>query len=461
MQASHTRAAVSARFDDRSVVTHAGLLPLTRLAENVGFADLATERIRIPGDTGANPDAKLLSIVAAMATGADSINDCDVLRTAAAHKLHHGIRAPSTLGTFLRRFDIGHTAALDTFATQILIRLARHTGNRLLPGVDHYAIVDLDSKITRVYGRDKAGANYGYTGVRGYNFLAATLSTPIAAPVIVAARLRGGQADTRRNATSFIKQALRTARGCGATAELLVRADSGYYVCSLIHAILEAGARFSITMPLRAPIRAAITAINDNDWTSITYATPVFDEDTRTWIHTAQVAETGYTAFINPTDHPEGPVTARLVVRRHRAGTRTDQGELFPVWRYHTIFTDTGLGTAETEHQHRGRAGTIEAVFADLNNSALAHFPSGQFHANAAWLTLAVLTHNLLRTLGALASRLHAKARTATIRRHLITVPARLTRTARRLTLRLPENWPWRDPWQDMFTATAQPPPTT
>jgi hypothetical protein len=440
-------------------MSHAGLLPLLRLTENVGFADLATERIRIPGPAGANPDAKLLSLVAGMAAGADSIDDCDVLRTGAMNRLFRGVRAPSTLGTFLRGFDIGHATALDTFAAHVLTRLAAQTGGRLLPGVDQYAIVDLDSKITRVHGSQKVGANHGYTRIRGYNFLAATLSTPIAAPVIVATRLRGGQADTRRGATSFIKQALRTARGCGATGNLLVRGDSGYYVSSLIHAIAAAGARFSITMRQHPGLHTMIDTITEDRWQPITYATPVFDQHTQTWIHTAEVAETPYTAFTNPTAHPEGPITARMIVRRYRVETRTDQGELFPVWRYQAIFTNTGLDTVAAEQQHRGRAGTIEQIFADLNNSALAHFPSGQFHANAAWLTLAALTHNLLRTLGVLASRFHARARTGTIRRQLITVPARITRTARRLTLHLPRNWPQHDSWLGLFAATAQPPP--
>jgi hypothetical protein len=209
-----------------------------------------------------------------MAAGADSIDDLDVLRTGAMDRLFRGIRAPSTLGTFLRRFDIGHATALEAFAAQVLTRLTRSTGGRLLPGVGDYATVDLDSKITRVYGSRKVGANYGYTHVRGYNFLAATLSTPIAAPAILATRLRGGQADTRRGATSFLRQALRTARGCGATGQLLARSDSGYYVCSLLHAIVDAGARFSITMRQHPGLAAVIAGIDERDWVPITYATP-------------------------------------------------------------------------------------------------------------------------------------------------------------------------------------------
>lgn len=244
-------------------------------------------------------------------------------------RLFRGSWAPSTLGTFLRGFEIGHATALETIAAQVLIDLAWRA-LWLLAGAGEYAFLDLDSKITEVYGRQKVGANYGYTSVRGYNFLAATLSTPIAASVITATRLRGGDADTRRSVTSFVKQAIRTARACGATGPLLVRGDSGYYVGSLIRAIVEAGACFSITMPQHAPIRAAIAAIAEDAWEPITYATPVFDEDTQTQVSSAQVAETTYTAFTNPTLNPGEKTTARLIVRRHRVLARDEQDELFP-----------------------------------------------------------------------------------------------------------------------------------
>lgn len=456
MQESHTPGAVSATFTDQSVVANAGLVPLLRIARTVGLDILAQQRITVAGSTGANPAAKILSIVAGMATGADSIDDLDGLRHGAMHRIFDGIRAPSTLGTFLRGFEIGHATALEAMAAEVLTRLTRQTP-QLLAGIDQWALLDLDSKITQVYGRHKVGAHYGHTKIRGYNFLAATLSTPTSAPVILATRLRGGNADTRRNATSFFRQALRTARACGAGTNVLVRGDSGYFVGSLVRAIVEAGAYFSITMPLRRPVLAAIATITENAWHRIDYATPVFDEDTHAWVSTAQVAETSYTAFANPTTNPGQKTTARLVVRRYPVDTRDAQGELFPAWRYQAIFTNTRLNTTDAELTHRGRAGAIEQVFADLNDSAAAHFPSGQFHANAAWLTLAALTHNLLRTTGVLASRFHATARTATIRRHLITVPARITRTARRLTLRLPRNWPWSDSWMGLFTATTHP----
>lgn len=139
------------------------------------------------------------------------------------------------------------------------------------------------------------------------------------------------------------------------------------------------------------------------------------------------------------------------------AWSSSDQGELFPVYRYHAFLTDSGFDLPTTETQHRGHA-IIEQVLADLNDSALAHFPSGRLAANAAWLALASLTHNLLRAAATLASTHHAKARTGTIRRQLINVAARVSRSARRLTLHLPLDWPWQAAWHGLFTATHHAP---
>jgi hypothetical protein len=133
------------------------------------------------------------------------------------------------------------------------------------------------------------------------------------------------------------------------------------------------------------------------------------------------------------------------------------QGELFPAWRHHAVFTDSPLVMLQAEADHRRHA-IIEQVIADLKNGPLAHLPSGRFNANGAWLVLAAAAFNLTRAAGALASLFHARATTATIRRQLINVPARPARSARRIQLRLPTNWPWADAWLDLFTATLRPP---
>jgi hypothetical protein len=462
MRSSHKAAAVSVRFDDPNLVSHAGLVPAMRLAENAGLPDLADGLLTLDSTAGSNAGAKVASIVAGMVAGADSIEDLDVIRHGALPRLFTGVRAPSTLGTFLRDFTIGHNAQLENVLAGTLARLRRLTP--LLPEIDKLAFVDVDSKITRVFGPGKDGAAFGYTGVRGLNFLGATLSSPISAPVITGTRLRGGNADTRKHATSFVKTNLARARTAGgATGKLLVRMDSGYYVGEILQTVLDENAWFSVTAQQNSSVQAAIASIPDTAWQKITYTTPVYDEDTQEWVSTAQIAETRYTAFTNPTDNGQF-ITARLIVRRTPKTTNSTEagtGALFPVYRYQAVFTNSPFDLHAADTHHRARAGTIEQVFGDLNNSALAHFPSGRFAANAAWLTLAALTHNLLRAAGCLTSVFHAKARTNTLRHHLINIAARTTRSARKTTLHLPQNWPWADSFTHLFTTIHAPPTPT
>jgi DDE family transposase len=430
-----------------------------RLAENAGLPDLADELLTLDSTAGSNAGAKVSSIVAGMIAGADSIEGLDVIRHGALPRLFTGMRAPSTLGTFLRDFTVGHNAQLEKVLAATLRRLRRLSP--LLPQVDTLAFLDVDSKITQVYGRQKQGAKFGYTGVRGLNFLGATLSSVVSAPVITGTRLRGGHADTRKHATSFVKHNLATARAAGgATGKLLVRMDSGYYVGEILAAVVGEEAWFSVTAQQNSSVQAAIASIPESAWQKITYQSPVHDQDSEQWVHTAQIAEITYTAFTNTTDNGQF-ITARLIVRRvpetnnNAGGTK----ELFPVYRYQAVFTNSPFDLITADTHHRQRAGTIEAVFGDLNTSALAHFPSGHFAANTAWLTLAAITHNLLRAAGCLTSVFHTKARTATLRRQLINIAARITHSARKTVLHLPQNWPWADSYTTLFT-TAHAPPT-
>ena len=452
MRSSHRSRAVSVRFDDPNLVSHAGLVPVMRLAETAGMPDLADDLLTLGTTAGSNAGAKVASIVAGMVAGADSIDDLDVVRHGGLPRLFTGIRAPSTLGTFLRDFTIGHVAQLEKMANQVLGNLVELVP--VLPEVDKLAFLDIDSKITQVYGRCKDGARFGYTRVRGLNFLGACLSSPLSAPVVTGTRLRGGNADTRKNATSFVHKNLKTAREqCGTTGKLLVRMDSGYYVGEILATVIDAGAWFSVTAQQNVSVQKAIAAIPEGAWQKITYSTPIYDEETQEWVHTAEIAKTRYTAFTNPTDNGQF-ITARLIVRRVKKTNPEPTGELFDVYRHQAVFTNSPFDLDTADAQHRDRAGTIEAVFADLNASALAHFPSGRFAANAAWLTLAALTHNLLRAAGTLASSFHARARTATLRRQLIAVAARVTRSARKITIHLPEHWPWQASFTGLFTAT-------
>ncbi len=182
----------------------------------------------------------------------------------------------------------------------------------------------------------------------------------------------------------------------------------------------------------------------------------MFDEQQQRWISDAEVAEIPYTAFTSKPTSKQ--VTARLIVRRVKDMNPDHQSELFTAYRYHAVFTDSPLPMLEAEKAHRAHA-IVEQVIADLKNGPLAHLPSGHFWANSAWLVCAAMAFNLTRAAGALASPAHAKATTGTIRTQLINVPARLARSARRLTLHLPDSWPWEHAWQRLLTASRHGPP--
>jgi hypothetical protein len=451
-------------FDDPNLVSHGGLVPVAALAERCGLPELLAEHVRPGGECGVNAHLKVSCLVAGMAAGADSIDDMGVLRHGAMDVLFAGVRAPSTLGSHLRSYTWGNVLQLEKAGRELLGRLACRVP--LLPGADVLAFVDIDSTQKRVYGHKKEGARFGHTKiqgksvlVRGLNALVAAVSTPLSAPVAAATRLRGGNAPSARGAASLAAQAVGTARDCGCTGTIVVRMDSAYYAAAVIAAVRRSGARFSVTAPVTAAIRAAIAAIGEDAWTPVKYPHAVWDDQLGCWASDAEVAETPYAAFTSK--KKELHVTARLIVRRVRDKNKDaapGQGELFPAWRYHAVFTDSPFELVQAEEQHRGHA-VIELLLADLNDGPLAHLPSGKFSANAAWLAIAAMTHNLVRAAGALAGRRHARARAATIRRDLIAVAARTARHGRdRLTLHLPEGWHREREWRNLFEAACGPP---
>ena len=462
MHSSMPSGAVSAAFDDRNLIAHAGLVPVMRLAERCGLSRLVAGKVKLTGaenGAGAAADAKVTSIVAGMAAGADSIDDLDVLRHGAMPAVFGGVRAPSTLGTFLRAFTHGHALQLHAVHRQFLAALAARTP--LLPGSGQTAFIDVDSTHKRVYGRTKQGAQYGrFKGIRTLHPLLATICTPQSRPVIAAVRMRRGKAADSRGAPKFVAEALATAVEAGCTGTRILRADSQFYNAGVIAACRRVSARFSVTTGMNPSIKRAVHSIPDTAWQQITYPTAVPDPDTGELISGAEVAEIpAYTAFTGRRKAEQ--VTARLIVRRvrdlARPATVGEQGELFPVWRYHPFFTDNRAPTLQAEREHRHHA-VVEQVIADSKAGALAHLPSAHFHANAAWLTLWAMAYNLLRATGALTSAFHARATTATLRTHLVNVPARITRSARRITLHLPHNWRWQHAWTHLFDTVHHPP---
>lgn len=450
----------AAVFDDGNLVAHAGLVPLVSLAQRTGLTSLLDAQLSVPGSAGAHAGDKAMCVMAGMAAGADCIEDLDVLRHGATPRLLSGVRAPSTLGTFLRGFTFGHVRQLDAVAARLLARLAGAAP--ILPGAGAGATVflDVDDTIKPMHGYAQQGVGYGYTRVKGLNALIAAASTAGSRPVIAATRLRKGSANSARGAGRLVADAIATIRRTGAAGPVWLRMDSAYYGHPSVAAALRAGAVVSVTVRMIPTITTAIAAIPDTAWLPIRYPNAIFDDAEQRWVSDAEVAEVPFTAFTGrrTTDHVPGRLIVRRVKRLSPAHVPTGQGELFTTWRHHAVFTTTDAPLIEAEAIHRGHA-IVEQVIADLKGTALAHLPSGSYPANSAWLVLAAMTYNLLRAAGALAGTLHAKATTATIRRHLITVPARVARSARVHTLHLPTGWRWEHAWLALHAAATGPPP--
>lgn len=452
MQPSHK---VRPVFDDPNLVSSAGLVPALRLAEAAGFDDLLGGL----SVSSPNPGMKVGCVVGGMLAGADSIEDLGLLRHGGMTRLFGGVRAPSTLGTFLRSFTHGHVQQLDAIGAGLLAGLAGRVPG-LLAGAHAggIAMVDVDDTVREVHGYAKQGAAFGYTRQRGLNIQLATLSTPLAAPVIARARLRRGNTASATGSGRLLAQALSTARAAGVRGQVMCRADSAYYGWAFVGTALRHKAWFSVTARMTKAVTAAIAAIPAQAWQPITYPNAVYDEAEQRWVSDAEVAEIEFTAFTSRRMHEHVP--CRLVVRRVKrrqplATDGTQQGELFAAYRHHAFITNSTFSTVEADERHRDHA-LVEQVIAELKDGPLAHLPSGRYTANAAWVALAVIAFNLARASAVAAGQ--PTSRWATLRRTIIDIPARLATTSRRIDLHLPANWPWEANWQSLWSTATDPP---
>jgi hypothetical protein len=341
MQSSHAATAVDVAFDDPNLIADAGLVPVVALAERVGLPELVAEHVKIveaANSAGANPAAKVMSLVAGMVAGADSIEDVDRLRHAGNRGVFTQTRAPSTLGTFLRAFTHGHVQQLNQVLREGLVRLAEQVD--LLPGADQVVYVDLDSTHRQVYGYAKQGAEVGrLKGKKTLHPLLAVVSTPIARPVVAGIRLRKGKSADVRGAGRFLAETLAVVRRIAPAATIVVRGDSKFYTADVVATAARYGASVSLTTGSNPSITTAIAAIADTAWTAIHYPDAFTDTDTGELISDAEVAEVPYTAF---TSRPKKEqVHGRLIVRRVKRlnpdAVTAGQDELFAVWRHHAL----------------------------------------------------------------------------------------------------------------------------
>jgi hypothetical protein len=421
MRSCHSLDRREVTFDDDHLVANAGLVLPATLAQHLGLLDLFDEHVDLGEASGrANVGHKAMTLIHSALAGGDSIDDANALRAGATQAvLGHAVLAPSTLGTFLRSFTWGHARQLDMVAGQLLTRAwAAGAG----PGEEPFTI-DVDSSIHETYGLAKeGGTHFTYNHVRGYNPLYAVAA---GTGDVLHVRLRGGNAHSGRGAAGFLTETFGRARAAGATGPIVLRADSGFYTRTVVDACCRAKVRFSLTAKLhKGGVHKAIATIDESAWMSIPY-----------FLDGADVAETTYQPF-GTKGRP-----CRLIIRRVRP-TPGSQLALFVEFTYHAFITDREGEMLELEADHRRHA-EIENTIRDLKYGVgLNHLPSGRFGANAAWLALNVMAHNLAR----FSTRLglgDTLITTETLRRRYLSVPGRITRSARRRTFHLPTRWPW------------------
>jgi hypothetical protein len=430
-QSSRKLDALEVVFDDPNAVANGGLvLPMT-LAERLGLCELVGDNVHLgsaPGHANAGP--KVMALVASALVGGDSIDDAGVLRSGRAGALlGTWVPAPSTLGTFLRSFSFGDARSLDRVAAELLKRAwAAGAG----PGANPLTI-DIDSSICETYGLKKQGARFGYTSVRGLHPL---LASAAGTGDVLGVRQRGGSSHTARGAASFLTEVFNRVRAAGASGALTLRADSGFYSRQVTGACKKAGVRFSITAKLYGAMRKAIEAVAEDQWVPIPY-----------WVERgADVAELGYKPFGQDEE-------VRLIVRRVKPTPGT-QLALFAKYEYHPFITDRAGPMLELEADHRRHA-EVELVIRDLKEGPWAHMPSGRFGANAAWLAIGAIAHNLARWSARLGKITEGSGpiALATLRRRYISVPGHLSRSGRRTTLHLVKGWPWAEAFLVALTA--------
>ena len=419
------------------LVANAGLLLPITLAHHLGLGELVDRHVDLGDAPGrANAGDKMLTLLASALAGGDCIDDADVLRTGrTADAMGWVIKAPSTLGTFLRSFRWGHVRQLDRVSRGLL---ARAWSAGAGPGDDPLTI-DLDSTVCETYGLSKEGAQrHNYAGVRGYHPLFA-----IAAGTgdVLMARMRKGRANTARGAAHFLRETVSRVRYAGPEPVEGHGSTHGASRQRLLHPfhrrrLPEDGDPLLHHHPPARPAADLIETIPEGDWTPIPY-----------WMDgAADVAEIEYTPF----QSEPGAATVRLIVRRVKP-TPGSQLALFANYSYHAFITDRAGDTLELEADHRRHA-EIENAIRDLKYGVgLNHLPSGRFAANAAWLAVQVMAHNLARWT-ARTGLGEAVVTTKTLRRRFFSLAGRLTRKARRLTLHLPQGWPWENQFSGALT---------
>ena len=411
-------------FDDERVVVNAGIVLAVTLARRLGIEALVDAAVDSGSGRGRRTRAARCSrwctrccwartaSMTAMCCGRGGPRRCSGI----------GRWRPRRWARFCVRLRSGMCANSTACSARRWLRVAGRRGpGQTAPGDRH--------RLLRRRGlrARQAGPGIGYTKQLGYHPLLATRAD---SGEVLHVRLRKGQANTQRGALRFVEELLARVRRAGATGQILIRADSGFWNRKLITRLRQTGCLYSIGIRQNNAVAARIARIPDSAWQPV----PDYPD--------SGVCELAETALGDD----------RLIVRRVHLHAQEAQAELFTYWRHFALITNRTDPIHTVDSEHRQHA-VIELVIRDLKDQALAHFPSGHYSANSAWTVIACLAHNLARWTSLLGTRDPTPRAARTLRHRLLALPGRLTRTARQWTLHLPARWPWQ---HDFIRALAR-----
>ena len=425
-------------FDDPKSVASAGLMLPMSLAQQLDVESRFDGLLPSRGlGRRRNAGAKALTMVSSLLAGGEFITDVGMLGSGATSRvLGHDVYSPSRCGEWLRSLTALDAAEMsgvnsDLVATAWRAGLGPGRGAGSMGEDDRRLVLDIDSTVIQTYGSLKEGTSKrNYRGVRGYHPL---IMAEAGTGQVVAGRLRDGNAAPAKDAAAFLDDTFSgIAQSVAAADETVLRGDSGFYTKGVIDTCQRHNIRFSITIRQQTPVRDVIATISPDSYVTVP----------STGIQQFAVAEAPYTVKGRT---GKDPVACRLIVRRTTAPADTGdpQARLFDLVEYRAFVTDLAGDAKDLDRFHRQHA-VIEAVIRDLKyGMALNHMPSGSYHANAGWLQLNILAHNLARWTGRLIS--DTPITTKTLRHRYLNCPGRITRNSRKHILHLPTNWPWKN----------------
>ncbi|MCZ7534341.1 MAG: IS1380 family transposase [Acidimicrobiia bacterium] len=424
-------------FDDPKSVASAGLLLPMSLAQQLNIEPTINTVLPSTGYGGhRNGGAKALTMVSSFLAGGEFISDVSMLASGSTRRvLGHRAVSASRCGQWLRELTYDDTVGLTQVNTDLMVQawqcgLAPAPDGGAHPKDTSRLVLDIDSTVIETYGTHKEGTSKrNYQGIKGYHPL---IMAEASTGQVLCGMLRNGNAAPAKDAAVFLNDTFtQIAETLTARDETVLRADSGFYTKKVIDTCVAHNVGFSITVRNNTKIRQVIASINQDAYHTV--PTTGFQQMAVTEVPYTVTGRTG-----------KDPVECRLIVRRTTvpADTGEPQSRLFDLVDYRGFVTNLKGKATNLDRFHRKHA-VIETVIRDLKyGMALNHMPSGSYHANAGWLQLNILAHNLARWTGRLIS--DTPMTTKTLRHRYLNCPGRITRNSRKDVLHLPTNWPWK-----------------